>query len=283
MISTIGKSLHGPTPLTRLVLLGLLSLALMLIDHQRQELDRIRAVLTVVAYPLQVVASLPVALYHGAVDLVTTDKDLQERSDQLETEREQLLARLQQFEALEMENDRLRGMLGAATRVANKALAAELMEVSLEPFSRRLLVRRGATDGVYVGQPVIDSYGIVGQVTKVGPYTSTVTLITDPSHAIPVINNRSGLRAMVFGSGDQDSLALPYLSSVADIKEGDLLVSSGMGGVFPAGYPVAEVTGVVNNPSESFLMVRARPAAQINHGKHVLLIWPGQTTKAPAP
>lgn len=283
MMSAFGKSLHGPSALTRLVLLGLLSIGLMLVDHQRNELDRIRAVLTVVAYPLQMVASLPVGAYYGVVDLLTTDKDLQERNIRLEAEREQLLARLQQFQALEMENERLRSMVGAASRVASKALAAELMEVSLEPFSRRLLVRRGSTDGVYVGQPVIDAYGIVGQVTHVGPYSSTVTLITDPSHAIPVVNNRSGLRAMVFGSGDQDSLALPYLSSVADIKEGDLLVSSGMGGVFPAGYPVAEVTDVLNNPSESFLMVRARPAAQLNHGKHVLLIWPGETPKGPSP
>lgn len=154
--------------------------------------------------------------------------------------------------------------------------------MSLEPFSRRLLVRRGSNDGVYVGQPVIDAYGIVGQVTHVAPHVSTVTLITDPSHAIPVLDNRSGLRAMVFGSGDQEALNVPYLSGVADIKEGDLLVSSGMGGTFPAGYPVAVVTEVEHNPSEGFLTVRARPAARLNHGKQVLLIWPERTAPAGA-
>jgi len=286
MITVFGKPLRGPSPLTRLVLLGLLSAALMMFDHRGQELDRIRAGLMVILYPVQVVAGVPVALYHGLIDLFTTDKDLKEQNERLEAERTQLLVQLQQLDALEAENTRLRAMLGAASRVADRALAAELVEVSTEPFSRRILVRRGAQDKVYIGQPVIDAHGIVGQVTQVASHLSTVTLITDPSHAIPVLDNRSGLRAVVFGSGDQDNLNIPYLSAVADIKEGDLLVSSGMGGVFPAGYPVAVVTKIENDPSESFLQVRARPAAQLNHGKQVLLIWPGQaatTAKGKAP
>jgi len=284
MITVFGKSLRGPSPLTRLVLLVLLSAALMMLDHRGHQLERIRAALMVVVYPLQLVASVPAALYYGVTSIVTADGELQARNEQLEAERQMLLARLQKFEALESENDRLRTMLGAATRVADRALVAELMGVSLEPFSRRILVRRGAADGVSVGQPVIDAYGIVGQVTHVAPHVSTVTLITDPSHAIPVLNNRSGLRAVVFGSGEQDSLTVPYLSGTADIKEGDLLVSSGMGGVFPAGYPVAVVTAVEHDPSEGFLRVRVRPAAQLNHGKQVLLIWPGQrAAKGKAP
>lgn len=282
MITVFGKPLRGPSPLTRLVLLAALSAGIMLLDHHTQQLVRIRSALMTILYPVQVVSGIPLALYHGAVDLFTTDKDLKARNETLETERTQMLVRLQQFEALEAENARLQAMLGAAARVANRALAAELIEVSLEPFSRRLLIRRGTNDGVYVGQPVIDAYGIVGQVTKVSSDLSTVTLITDPSHAIPVLDSRSGLRAVVFGSGDQDSVTVPYLSAVADIKEGDLLVSSGMGGTFPAGYPVAVVTKIENDPSESFLDVRARPAAQINHGKQVLLIWPGQAATPPA-
>jgi rod shape-determining protein MreC len=278
MITVFGKPLRGPSSLTRLVLFVSLSVALMMVDHRTHRLESIRSGLMVLFYPVQFVASVPVALYHRLSDALTSDQTLKEQNDRLEAERVQLLARLQQFEGLEVENERLRNMVGAAARVANRALAAELVEVSTEPFSRRLLVRRGERDGVYVGEPVIDAYGIVGQVTKVAPSLSTITLITDPSHAIPILNNRSGLRAVVFGSGDQDSLTVPYLSGVADIKEGDLLVSSGMGGVFPAGYPVAIVTKIENNPSESFLLVRARPAAQLNHGKQVLLIAPHQPT-----
>ncbi|HEX7043336.1 MAG TPA: rod shape-determining protein MreC [Burkholderiales bacterium] len=283
MLTVFGKPLRGPTPLTRLVLLALLSAALMMLDHRTQQLERVRAGLMVILYPVQFVASVPVAVYNVLIDVLTTDEAVQAENERLLAERQQLLARLQQFEALEAENERLRAMLGAGARVAVRAVVAELAGVSLEPFSRRLLIRRGSRDGVYVGQPVIDAYGVVGQVTHVAPHVSTVTLITDPSHAIPVIDNRSGLRAMVFGSGDQDALNVPYLSGIADIREGDLLVTSGMGGVYPAGYPVAVVTSVEDNPSEGFLIVRARPAAQLNHGKQVLLIWPEGAPKEPAP
>ncbi|HEY8554706.1 MAG TPA: rod shape-determining protein MreC [Burkholderiales bacterium] len=283
MLTVFGKPLRGPTPLTRLVLLALLSAALMMLDHRTQQLERVRAALMVILYPVQLVASVPVGVYNVLIDVLTTDEAVQAENERLKAERQQLLARLQQFEALEAENERLRAMLGAGARVAVRAVVAELAGVSLEPFSRRLLIRRGSRDGVYVGQPVIDAYGVVGQVTHVAPHVSTVTLITDPSHAIPVIDNRSGLRAMVFGSGEQDTLNVPYLSGIADIKEGDLLVTSGMGGVYPAGYPVAVVTSVEDNPSEGFLIVRARPAAQLNHGKQVLLIWPEGGPKESTP
>ena len=281
MITAFGKSFSGPSALTRFVLLALLSAALMIFDHRGQQLQHLRAALMIVVYPIQVAAGIPVDVYHGLVAAFTSDDDLKERNLALEVERQQLLAQLQQFDAIGRENDRLRAMLGAASRVADRVLVAELMEVSLEPFSRRLLIRRGARDGVFVGQPAIDAFGIVGQVTRVAPQVSTITLITDPGHAIPVLDNRSGLRTVVYGSGDQDELTVPYLSRVADIKEGDLLVSSGMGGVFPAGYPVASVTAIVNDPGESFLRIRARPAAQLNHGKQVLLIQAAPTTEKP--
>lgn len=273
MITVLGKPLRGPSPLTRLVLLALLSVALMMLDHRGHHLDRLRAGLMVLVHPIQVVAGAPVALYHGALELLTSDRSLRAANARLEAERLRLAARVQQLEALETENERLRAMLGAASRVADRVLVAELMAVSLEPFSRRLLVRRGSRDDVYIGQPVVDAHGVVGQVTALAPHVSTVTLITDPGHATPVIDNRSGLRAMVFGSGDPHSLTVPYLSALADIEIGDLLVTSGMGGVFPAGYPVAVVTEIKNDPRESFLLVRARPAARLNHGKQVLLVW----------
>lgn len=281
MITAFGKSFHGPSALTRFVLLALLSAALMIFDHRGHQLQQLRAALMVVVYPIQVAASIPVEVYNGLVAAFTTDKELKDRNAALEAERQQLLVRLQQFEAIGRENDRLRTMLGAASRVADRVLVAELMEVSLEPFSRRLLIRRGSRDGVYIGQPAIDAYGIIGQVTQVAPQVSTITLITDAGHAIPVLDNRSGLRTVAYGSGDQDELTVPYLSRVADIKEGDQLVSSGMGGVFPAGYPVATVTAITNDPGESFLRIRARPAARLNHGKQVLLIEAAPTSEKP--
>jgi rod shape-determining protein MreC len=280
MITVLGKPLRGPTPLTRLVLLALLSAALMLLDHRGQHLQGIRARLAVLVYPVQVVAELPIRFYHGVVDIFRSEASLRAERDRLLAERELHLARLQQFESVEAENARLRSLLDSSARVSARAVAADLVEVSLEPFSRRLLIRRGEQDKVYLGQPVIDAHGIVGQVTRVASNLSTVTLITDPGHAVPVINQRSGVRTLVFGSGERDGLSIPYLNKLADIQEGDVLVSSGMGGTFPADYPVAVVTRVVNDPNEGFLIVNARPAAQLEYGKQVMLIWPGQAVAA---
>jgi len=282
MITIFGKPLRGPSNLTRLVLLVALSLALMMLDHRGHHLVQIRAMLRVMLYPVQLVASLPASAYHGIAELFSTSQTLREENKNLHAERQLLLARLQQFDAIEAENQRLRALLGSAKRVAERALAADLLEVSLEPFTRRIIVARGARDNVYVGQPVIDAYGIMGQVTDVAPHMSTATLITDPGHAIPVLVNRNGLRAIVTGTGDQDRLKIPYLTATADIREGDMLVSSGMGGTFPAGYPVGEVVRIVNDPNEAFLEIAARPAAHLNHSKQVLLIWPGRAPAAAA-
>jgi len=279
MITVFGKPLRGPSTLTRLVLLAALSGSLLMLDHRGQHLEQIRSGLRLMLYPVQLVAAIPAATYHGVTGFFATGTSLRDDNEHLKEERLQLLARLQQFEALEAENERLRGLLGSATRVADRALAADLLEVSLEPFTRRIILARGVRDGVFVGQPVIDAHGIMGQITDVAGHMSTAALITDPGHAIPVLVNRSGLRAIVAGTGDQDTVKIPYLTAVADIREGDLLVSSGMGGTFPAGYPVAEVVRIVNDPNEAFLEITARPAARLNHSKQVLLVWPGAGDK----
>lgn len=281
MITVFGKPLRGPTPLSRLVLLAMLSAALMWLDHQGQQVQRLRNQLTLLVRPFQIVAEIPGRLYGGVADIFRSDESVLAERDRLLAEHEQLMTRLQQLESLEAENARLRALLDSAARVSNRAVAADLVEAGTEPFSRQLLIRRGESHGVYQGQPVIDAHGVVGQVTRVGTYLSTVTLITDPGHAVPVINQRSGQRAFVFGSGDRDKLAVPYLNKLAEFEEGDLLVSSGLGGTFPPDYPVAYVTKVENDPHEGFLKVDARPAAQLDHGKQVMLIWPGSAPATP--
>ncbi|MHB8535785.1 MAG: rod shape-determining protein MreC [Sulfuricaulis sp.] len=280
MINVFGRSLRAPSNLTRLILLTVLSAALMILDHRGHHLEKIRASLNVLAYPILLVAEAPAYVGRSLGDFFTTRAALRADNEKLLAERQALLARQLQFDALQEENNRLRRMLGSAEQVADKALAAELIEVSSEPFTRKIVVAKGSQDGVYVGQPVIDAHGIMGQVTQVSSDFSRVTLITDAGHAIPVLDNRSGLRTIVFGTGDPDVLKVPYLTASADIKEGDLLVSSGMGGTFPPGYPVAHVSKIVNDPNESFLAIGARPAAQLNHGKQVLLIWRGNPPKA---
>ena len=280
MINVFGRSLGVPSNLTRLVLLSILSVALMMLDHRGHHLEKIRAALNTLAYPVQLIAATPAYIGRSIADLFTTRGTLRVDNEKLLAERQALLAKLQQFEALEQENQRLRLMLVSAAQVADKAITAELVEVSAEPFTRKVVVAKGSQDGVYVGQSVIDAHGIMGQVTQVAGRVSRVTLITDAGHAIPVLNNRSGLRALVFGTGNPDTVKVPYLTSNTDIKEGDLLVSSGMGGTFPPGYPVARVVQIVNDPNESFLSITAKPAAQLNHGKQVLLIWRGNVSKS---
>lgn len=275
MINVFGRSIRAPSNLTRLILLSALSVALMMLDHRGHHLEKIRAGLNTLAYPIQLIAAAPAYVGRGVADFFTTRGTLHADNEKLLAEQQLLLARQQQFDALEAENERLRRMLGSAAQIADKAVAADLVEVSSEPFTRKVVVAKGSQDGVYLGQPVIDANGIMGQVTQVAVNVSRVTLITDAGHAIPVLDNRSGLRALVFGTGDQDTVKVPYLTANADIKEGDLLVSSGMGGTFPPGYPVATVSKIVNDPNESFLSITAVPAAHLNHGKQVLLIWPG--------
>lgn len=276
MMNLFGRASGRPSSLTRLVFVVVLSVFLMVLDHRGQYLPNVRAALSVLIYPVQVVAALPVRASAWVTEVFRSEKTLRQHIAQLRNENLAHLARLQKFDALEEENKRLRDLLGSAERVADRAVVAELVEVSLEPFSRQIVVAKGTRDGVYLGQPVIDAHGIMGQITEVGMLTSTATLITDPGHAIPVIVNRNSLRAVVFGTGAPDRVRIPYMTASADIKEGDLLVSSGMGRHFPPGYPVAQVTEIVKDTHEAFLQISAIPMARLNYGKEVVLIWPGE-------
>lgn len=277
MLQIAGFQIRAPSNLTRFVLLALLSVALMLLDARGQHLHRIRAGLTVLLTPIQTLAAIPVRAGGAVVDFFRGDTALQEELERLRQEQPLLFARLEKYEALAAENAHLRQLLGTSARVADKALAAELVEVASEPFRRTIVIAKGEKDGLYAGQPVIDAFGIRGQISEVGVYQSKAILITDPDHAIPVQVNRNGLRAIAFGTGSADTVAIRYLTASADIKEGDLLVSSGLGGGFPFGYPVARVAKIVSDPNESFLDIAATPVAQLGHHKEVLLIWPAKT------
>jgi rod shape-determining protein MreC len=154
--------------------------------------------------------------------------------------------------------------------------------VDFDPFSQDIVINKGSQQGVVVGQPIVDAEGVMGQVVHVAPYTSTAMLITDPSHAIPVADNRNGLRAIAMGTGSADRLDIPHLPLNADIKEGDLLVTSGLGGRFPPGYPVAIVEKVERNPGQAFSDVTARPTAHLEQSREVLLVWTPPVEQAAA-
>ncbi len=273
---------RGPPPALVFLLCLLASVVLMVVDQQSRYLAQVRAALSLAVYPVQWAAALPERVGRTVGGFFTSRADYRAENARLRRELLLLKATQQRYDALLAENARLRSLFVAAAKVADRAAIAELVEVSLEPFTQRILLDKGGRHGVYEGQPVIDADGVLGQVTRVMPATALVTLITDAGHALPVQVQRNGLRAILFGTGYADVLELPHLTATTDIRKGDLLLTSGLGGRFPAGYPAARVVKVVADPNEAFLQVEAEPVARLSHGKQVLLIWPGETAPAPA-
>ncbi|RYE61092.1 MAG: rod shape-determining protein MreC, partial [Oxalobacteraceae bacterium] len=202
-----------------------------------------------------------------------SESDLRSENSMLKTELLIHQRKLQQMAALAAENVRLRQLLNATDMLQDKVLVAELVGVSPNPLSHTVIINRGSNEGVYEGQPVLDAFGLMGQVIEIDDKTSRVLLISDPTHAIPVQVNRNGVRAIAEGTGDLNRLSLRHVSINADIREGDLLVSSGLGERFPVGYPVAEVEQVVRNSGQAFARVMVRPMARLDRSRHVLLVY----------
>lgn len=270
---------RGPAIGLRFLALMLLSIVMMVIDHDHDHLDPLRSGLEVVVYPVRVAVDAPPSLWRWSQRSLTGRQDLELENSRLHAERLLTNARLQRYAALEAENARLRTMLEAAPRITDRVRVAELMSVSRNPFRHSIVIDKGTRDGVYEGQSMIDANGIVGQVTEVGILTSQCVLISDPDHALPIEVNRNGLRTIAEGTGEYDRLDLPFLPNNADIEVGDLLVTSGLGGAFPAGYPVAVVTRVLRVPSERFASVSAKPAASLNQMREVMLVWSSESTE----
>ena len=259
------------------------SLVLMTVDHRQHHLESVRSALSLVVSPLQYLLGLPVDAGHWLGEALSSRRSLEEENAELHTRQLLQSARLQKMAALEAENARLRSLLDSSFKVGERVLVAELLEVDFDPFSQEIVINKGSHDGVVIGQSIVDAEGVMGQVVHVAPFTSTAMLITDPSHAIPVAVNRNGLRAIAVGTGAADRLDIPHLPLNADIKEGDLLVTSGLGGRFPPGYPVAVVKKIERNPGEPFADVTARPTARLEQSREVLLVWTSARQTAAAP
>jgi len=252
------------------------SIALMTLDHRQHTLEGIRSTLSVVVYPMQVLVNAPFALADWASESLSNHTTLLQENRHLREKQVSLEFKLQKMAALETENRRLRALLQSSSRKWERVLIAELVSVDFDPFKHQILINKGSNDGVFEGHPVLDANGVMGQVNHVSPFTSSVILITDPSHATPVQVNRNGLRTIALGTGEPDRLAIPNIPNNADIQEGDLLVTSGLGLRFPAGYPVATVTSVVHDPTEPFAQISATPLAHLDRAREVLLVWPGE-------
>ena len=257
----------------------IVSVVLMTADHRAGHLERLRSVLSTLVYPLQYAVHVPIRLSAWVVDNLNSRGELLEENDRLRLERLQLYARLEKFISLEAENRRLRGLLNSTVKTSERVLIAELLSVDMNPYSRRIVLNKGRQDGVYQGQALIDSRGVMGQIISVGPVSSNALLITDPSHALPVQIHRTGLRTVATGTGAADSLELSHIPNNADIRAGDLLVTSGLGERFPQGYPVGKVISVRRDSGRPFADVVVEPSARLERNREVLLLWPQSRAK----
>jgi len=264
----------------------LLSIVLILIDNREGALKNFRSVLGTVVYPVEILASLPYEITDWFSDLIIPKQTLSIENKELKKELLLLKARLQQYEIIETENHRLRDLLESSFRLKNKVLVAEPVAIQLDSFHKKIVINKGESDGGYQGQPILDSSGIMGQIIQINPFSSTVLLITDPNHALPVQINRNGLRAMAIGSGEDDTLSLdhlpkplitdPSLPNNAHVLVGDLIVTSGLARRFPRDYPVGEVKEIIESPGELSAKVVIKPFAQFSKIREVLMVWPNE-------
>jgi len=258
----------------RFLALIVISILLMYFDNRDSHLNAVRSSIGAAVYPLRVIVDAPARVWSWFGESTTSRNDLQLELARLKAERLLTNARLQKLNALEAENARLRAMLDAREQVRDRTRVAEIMSVDANPYDHSLVIDVGTQDGVMNGQALVDADGVIGQVIEAGLMTSQAMLISDTDHALPVEVNRNGLRTIVVGTGTIDSLELPFVVNNADIQVGDLLVTSGLGGAFPAGYPVAVVDSVTRIPYEAYADVTAKPAASLGQVREVLLIFP---------
>lgn len=251
----------------------ILSIVLMAIDHMSGYLDDVRSGLTLLVTPILIAADIPGREARQLEEIVSSRDEMQEYINILEQEILLQKTKTAKMAALTSENDRLRDLLGSAAKLQDNVLVAELIGVDPDPAKHEVTIDKGSRDGVFVGQPLLDAQGLMGQVVSISFFSSRVLLISDLSHFVPVQVSRTNLRLIAQGTGASNELELMHVQNTADIKVGDLLVSSGLGDRFPVGYPVGVVNKVEHNPGRPFAVVTALPSALLNRSRHVLLVF----------
>lgn len=263
----------------RLLLATILILGLLLADLRFNSLGHARSIMEVVAVPVYWVTAIPSRLADWNNEHLVSRAHLLEQNEQLRRENLVLHGRSHQMVSLQAENVRLRALLNSSALLRDDVLVAELIGVSPDPVRHQLVLNKGENDGVFVGQPLIDADGLLGQIVEVSPINSRALLITDATHSIPVQVNRNGVRAIAEGTGSLTLLEIHHVSATTDIRKGDLLVTSGLGGRFPVGYPVAVVSEIERDPGQAFARITATPSAALERSRHVLLVF----TSKPGP
>ncbi len=263
---------RGPSPFVRLLFFSVLALAIMVADARFRALDLARAAVATITYPLQQAALAPGDILRRIGDFFVTQNKLQRENVELKQSVLKKSEELQRMGLMESELANLRKLLGARALIQESSTLAEILHSGRNPFRRKVIVDKGAKDDIQLGEAVISADGVLGQVTAVFPFTSEVTLLTDKNQAVPVMLHRNGLRAVVFGNGRDGTLDLPFIPLNADVQNGDMLVTSGIDGTYPAGLFIAKVTNIERNATSAFARITCTPVAGIDQDRHVLVL-----------
>lgn len=263
---------RGPSPIARLVFFAALSLAMMAVDARLHYLREVRQGLMALMHPLQVAANVPVDMYRQTADYLTSHHNLYIENQHLRRQSLQQGVALQKLQTLEAENAHLRNLIGASKSWNQPAQLAEIIHTGRDPFSHKILINLGSNHGIIPGQAVVDEAGVIGQLTRVYPFSSEVTLVTDKELAIPVQVERNSLRAIAFGHGRDNTIDLPYLPANVDVRKGDRLITSGIDGVYPTGLAVCTVMSIERNPESPFAKIACEPVAGIENYREVLVL-----------
>src|SRR5258708_29045554 len=273
---------RGPSPLARLTFFTIAAIALMIADQRFHALETVRVSLSVLAHPVQQVATLPGEAFGRAGEYFASQERLLRENQELKAKVLEPSAAAQEARLLKAEQAHLLGMTSGKSRYVENGVIAEVLYNARNPFMRKIVVDKGLTQSIAAGMPVIDGSGVVGQVTNVGTFSSEVTLVTEKDQSVPVMLVRNGLRAVAVGSGKDGSIDIPFMPASADVVNGDMFVTSGIDGTYPPGLVVALVTSVEKNAAYVFAKIVARPAAGVDNHRYVMML-PLPAAAAPRP
>ena len=273
---------RGPAPLVRLFFFATLSLAMLVIDARFRYVEGLRSWLALAAYPMQRAALAPFEVGERVAGYFSTQTRLVAENERLRAKALEYSQDAQRYQAAQAEAAELRRIIDAGERLELKAIPAEVLYASRDPYAHKIFIDRGAVQGIRPGSPVADEAGVIGQVTRVHPFVSEVTLLTNSDQAVPVQVVRNGLRAIAFGGGASGMLELRFTAANAEVQNGDQLVTSGIDGTYPAGLPVATVVHIERDADHTFARVLCRPAAGVDRGRYVLVVANEQPSARPA-
>jgi rod shape-determining protein MreC len=274
---------QGPSALSKLMVCSALALFLMVADARFKITQPLRAAMATVLFPIQWLALRPVLAFRYAGDYFESLDSAQSREQSARRKLAEQSLRASQNEQLVLENQQLRKMLALRERTTSPAQAAEVLYEAADPYTRKVIIDKGLAQSIEAGSPVIDEGGVIGQVTRVHPLISEVTLVTDRDQAVPVLNTRTGVRGIAYGDPLGSGLELRYMAANADVQAGDLLTTSGVDGVYPAGIPVARVEKVEKRADSAFARIVCKPQGLVEGARHVMVVKPVSVQIPPRP